>query len=117
MIESFNIDFGNSEVDDIEDVEEYLLGVLEKVENKSNILHCLATIASYKGEIESAIKFYDEILEVDENDPIAHLNLGHFYFSHFEEDEKVKFHFNKYKELEPDSNEIESIETIMNNIS
>ena len=58
-----------------------------------------------------------KLIELNEKDPIAHLNLGHIYYSHFEEDEKVRFHFQKFIELEPHSEEIASIEEILNNLN
>lgn len=116
LIESFNLDFANEAVDDVEEIENYLIEMLDKVESKKNILHCLATIAAFKGEIENSRDYYRQLVILDENDPIAHLNLGHHYYSHSEDDEKVKFHFKKYIELEPESEEIESIKSILENM-
>ena len=50
LIESFNLDFSNGTIDDIEDTENYLVEMLDKIEAKGNILHCLATISAYKGD-------------------------------------------------------------------
>lgn len=116
LIESFNIDFKNGTVDDIEDIENYLIEVLEKVEAKSNILHCLATVSAFRGAIDNSIKYYNELIALDENDPIAHLNLGHLFYSENLDDNKVKLHFMKFIELEPESEEREAIEAILKNI-
>ena len=116
LIESFNLDFGEGIVDDIDETENYLKEMLGKCENKKNILHCLATISSYKGDIETSLKYYKQLVDSDEKDSIAHLNLGHHYYSHTEEDEKVKFHFEKYIELEPESYERESIDAILKSL-
>jgi tetratricopeptide (TPR) repeat protein len=116
LIESFNIEMSNGAVDDIEDIENYLVSILDKVEGKLNILHCLATIYAFKGEFENSIKYYKKIIDLDENDAMAHLHLGHHYYSHTEDDDIVKSHFNKYLELEPESEERESIEEILNNL-
>lgn len=116
LIESFNIEMSNGAVDDIEDIENYLVSILDKVESKSNILHCLATIFSFKGDVENSFESYRKIINFDEDDAMAHLQLGHHYYSHTEDDEKVKIHFNKYIELEPESEERESIEEILNNL-
>lgn len=116
FIESFNLDLDNDSIYDIEETETYLIETLDKVENKTNILHCLATISTYRGNIENAFNYYNKLVDLNENDSIAHLNLGYLFYSHTEEDEKVKFHFKKYMELEPDSAEIESIEETLNNI-
>ena len=116
LIESFNIEMSNGDVDDIEDIENYLVSILDKVEDKLNILHCLATIFSFKGDIENSIEYYRKIIDIDENDAMAHLHLGHHYYSHTEDDDIVKIHFNKYMELEPESEERESIEEILNNL-
>jgi tetratricopeptide (TPR) repeat protein len=113
LIDSFNLDLANGTVDDIADIENYLSEMLEKVESKTNILHCLASISGFRGENENALKFYNDLIELDEKDPIAHLNLGHLYYSHFEDDDKVRLHFQKFKELEPNSEESESIEAIL----
>ncbi|MBU0475124.1 MAG: hypothetical protein KKF62_13300 [Bacteroidetes bacterium] len=117
LIESFNLDFSNESVDDIEDIENYLIEILEKVEVKGNILHCLATISAFKGDIEKTFKYYTELVTLDENDKIAHLNLGHLFYSETEDDEKVKFHFGKFIELEPESDERAAIEAILENIA
>jgi tetratricopeptide (TPR) repeat protein len=117
LIESFNLDIANGEVEDIEETENYLKEMLGRVKNKINILHCLATIAAFKNEIDDAIIYYNQLIEIDENDPIAHLNLGHHYYSHTEDDDKVKLHFNKFLELEPESDERETIEVIINNLA
>ncbi len=116
LIESFNIEMSNGDVDDIEDIEKYLVSILDKVEDKLNILHCLATIFTFKGDIENSIEYYRKIIDIDENDAMAHLHLGHHYYSHTEDDDIVKIHFNKYIELEPESEERESIEEILNNL-
>jgi tetratricopeptide (TPR) repeat protein len=116
LIDSFNLDLANGTVDDIADIENYLSEMLEKVESKTNILHCLASISGFRGEHENALKFYNDLIELDEKDPIAHLNLGHLYYSHFEDDDKVRLHFQKFMELEPNSEEFESIETILKNL-
>jgi len=116
LIDSFNLDLANGTVEDIEDIENYLTEMLEKVESKINILHCLASISGFKGENENALKFYNDLIELNEKDPIAHLNLGHLYYSHFEDDEKVRLHFQKFIELEPNSEEFESLETILKNL-
>lgn len=116
LIESFNLDMSNGTVDDIEDVENYLIDVIEKIETKSNVLHCLATISTFKADTENSFKYYTKLVLLDENDPIAHLNLGHLFYSETEDDDKVKFHFKKYIELEPESEERTAIETILENI-
>jgi tetratricopeptide (TPR) repeat protein len=116
LIESFNLDVRNETVDDIEDIENYLIEVLEKVEAKSNILHCLATISAFKGAIDNSIKYYNELIALDENDPIAHLNLGHLFYSENLDDNKVKLYFKKFIEIEPESEEREAIEAILKNI-
>lgn len=116
LIESFNLAFSNETVDDIEDIENYLIEILDKVEVKGNIFHCLATISAFKGDIENSFKYYTELVTLDENDKIAHLNLGHLFYSETEDDEKVKFHFRKYIELEPESEERSAIEAILGNI-
>lgn len=116
FIESFNLDFGNGSAFDVQGMETYLLETLDKVENKTNILHCLATISAYKGDIENAFKYYNELIDLDENDSIAHLNLGYLFYSHSEDDEKVKLHLTKYMELEPESPEIDSIQETLNNL-
>ena len=116
LIESFNLEMNNGKVEDIEDIEHYLVEILDKVESKSNILHCLATIFSFKGDIESSFEYCKKIIALDENDAIAHSQLGFHYYSHTEDDEKVKFHFKKYIELDPESEELESIEEILKNL-
>ena len=116
LIESFNLDFKNGTVDDIEDIENYLIEVLEKIEAKSNILHCLATISAFRGATDNSIKYYNELIALDENDPIAHLNLGHLFYSENLDDNKVKLHFIKFIELEPESEERKAIEEILENI-
>ena len=116
LIESFNIEMSNGAVDDIEDIENYLVSVLDKVENKLNILHCLATIFAFQGDVENSIIYYKKIIDLDETDAMAHLHLGHHYYSHTEDDDSVRIHFNKYIELEPESEERESIEEILNNL-
>jgi tetratricopeptide (TPR) repeat protein len=116
LIESFNLDLSNGTVDDIEDIENYLIDVVEKIEKKSNVLHCLATISTFKADIENSFKYYTKLVLLDENDPIAHLNLGHLFYSETEEDEKVKFHFKKYIEMEPESSERDAIEAILENL-
>ncbi len=116
LIESFNLDLANGTVEDIEDVENYLVEILEKVESKINILHCLSSIYAFKGDSERAVKFYTNLIELNEKDPIAHLNLGHIYYSHLEDDEKVRLHFQKFIELEPHSEEIAALEEILKNL-
>ena len=116
LIESFNLEMNSGTVDDIADIENYLVEIIDKVERKSNILHCLATISSFKGDIESSFEYCKKIIGLDENDAIAHLQLGYHYYSHTEDDEKVKFHLEKYIELDPESDERESIEEILKNI-
>ena len=116
LIESFNLEMSNGAVDDIDDIENYLVSILDKVEDKINILHCLATIFVFKGDIENSIQYYKKIIDLDETDAMAHLHLGHHYYSHTEDDEIVKIHFNKYLELEPESDERESIEEILNSL-
>jgi len=116
LIESFNIEMSNGAVDDIEDIENYLVSILDKIENKLNSLHCLATIFAFKGDVENSYGYYKKIIDLDENDAMAHLHLGHHYYSHTEDDNRVKIHFNKYIELEPESEERESIEEILNNL-
>lgn len=117
LIESFNIDFSNGIVDDIEDTEKYLVEMLNRVESKGNILHCLATISAYFEKNENIQNYYSQLIDLDENDSIAHLNLGHYYYSNTEDDTKVKYHFEKYLELEPESDECEAIKTILMNIA
>jgi tetratricopeptide (TPR) repeat protein len=116
LIESFNLEMTNGAVDDIEDIENYLVEILDKVGSKSNILHCLATIFAFKGDVENSFEYCKKIIDLDENDSIAHLHLGHHYYSHTEDDEKVKDHFKKFIELEPESEERESIEEILKNL-
>jgi tetratricopeptide (TPR) repeat protein len=113
LIESFNLEMNNGAVDDIEDIENYLVEILDKVESKSNILHCLATIFAFKGDVENSFEYCKKIIDLDENDAIAHLQLGHHFYSHTEDDEKVTFHFKKFIELDPESEERESIEEIL----
>lgn len=117
LIESFNLDVANGAVEDVDETENYLKEMLDKVENKTNILHCLATISAFNGDLEGSANYYTELLEIDKNDPIAHLNLGHHYYSNTEDDAKVKFHFNMLLELEPESEERESIEAILRNLN
>ena len=62
LIESFNIQMNNGAVDDIEDIENYLVEILDKVESKSNILHCLATIFAIKGDVKSSSEYYKKII-------------------------------------------------------
>lgn len=116
VIDSFNIELENGDVEDLVEIEKYLMEALPKVDDKKNILHCLASIASFKGENERAFELYKNLIKEDESDSVAHLNLGHLYFSQTEDDEKVKQHFNKYLELEPDSPERESIESILSSL-
>ncbi|MCB9248589.1 MAG: hypothetical protein H6613_08595 [Ignavibacteriales bacterium] len=116
LIESFNLEMNNGTVDDIEDIENYLVEVVDKVENKSNILHCLATISAFKEDTDSSFEYCNKIIALDENDAVAHLQLGYHYYSNTEDDEKVKFHFKKYIELDPESAEREAIEEILKNI-
>ena len=116
LIESFNIEMSNGTVDDIEDIENYLVSILDKIENKLNSLHCLATISAFKGDVDNSFEFYKKIVDLDQNDAMAHLHLGHHYYTHTEDDEKVKTHFKKYLELEPESEDRESIEEILNNL-
>jgi tetratricopeptide (TPR) repeat protein len=116
LIESFNLEMSNGAVDDIQDIENYLVSILDKIENKLNTLHCLATIFAFQGDIENSFEYYKKIIEIDDNDAMAHLHLGHHYYSNTEDDEKVKIHFKKYLELEPNTEEHESIEEILNNL-
>ncbi|MBI9072526.1 MAG: hypothetical protein JEY94_13070 [Melioribacteraceae bacterium] len=116
LIDSFNIELENGNVEDLEETENYLKDCLDKVEDKNNILHCLASIASFRGEVEDAFDFYKQIVNISEDDIVAHLNLGHLYYSHTEEDNKAKFHFEKYLQLDPDSSDRESIESILENL-
>jgi len=116
LIESFNLDVANGTLEDIEDIENYLIEMLEKVESKTNILHCLASINSLKGDNEKALIYYTNLIELNEKDSIAHLNLGHIYYSYFEDDEKVRLHFQKFIELEPDSEDIDAIKVILANL-
>lgn len=116
LIESFNLEMESGSVEDIEDIQNYLVEVVDKVESKSNILHCLATISAFKGDIESSFEYCKKIIALDENDAIAHLQLGYHYYSNTEDDEKVKFHFKKYIELDPESDERETIQEILKNI-
>jgi tetratricopeptide (TPR) repeat protein len=116
LIESFNLDYSEGIIDDIDDTENYLKEMLGKCEDKKNILHCLATIAAHHNDIESGFDYYKQLVALDEKDAIAHLNLGHHYYSNTEEDEPVKFHFKKFLELEPESPERESIEAILENL-
>ena len=116
LIESFNIQMNNEAVDDIVDIENYLVEILDKVESKSNILHCLATIFAFKGDVKNSSEYYKKIIDIDQKDAIAHLHLGHYYYSHTDEDDKVKIHFKKYIELESESEERQSIEEILNNL-
>lgn len=116
LIESFNLEMNTGNVEDIEDIENYLVEILNKVESKSNILHCLATLFAFKGDIESSFEYCKKIIALDENDAIAHLQLGYHYYSHTEDDEKAKYHFEKYIELDPESIERESIEEILKNL-
>lgn len=115
-IESFNIELANGAIEDIEDTKSYLIDTLAKVENKKNILHCLATIASMGGENEVANEYFEQLVELDDKDAIAHLNLGHYYYSHSEDDEKVKEHFNKYLKLELEGDDRESVLAILENM-
>ncbi|MCF8261191.1 MAG: hypothetical protein K9J12_10480 [Melioribacteraceae bacterium] len=116
LIESFNIEMSNGAVDDIDDIENYLVSIIDKIDNKINSLHCLATISAFKGEVDSSAEYYEKIIKLDENDSMAHLHLGHHYYSNTEDDENVKIHFNKYLELEPKSEERDAIEEILNNL-
>lgn len=117
LIESFNLEMESGTVEDIEDIENYLVDILDKVERKSNILHCLATIFAFKGDVESSFEYCKKIIALDENDAIAHLQLGYHYYTHTDDDEKVKFHFKKYIELDPESEEREAIEEILKNMN
>ncbi len=116
LIESFNLDLSNGVIEDVDDTQNYLIEVLEKVEEKGNILHCLATIATFNEDSENTFKYYNQLVELDEKDSVAHLNLGYYFYSNTDDDEKVKFHFNKFIELEPESDEVEAIEAILKNI-
>ena len=113
LIESFNLDLSNGTIEDVDDTENYLVDILKKVEKKANILHCLATIAAFKNDNENTFKYYNQLIELDEKDSVAHLNLGHYFYSNTDDDEKVKFHFNKFIELEPESDEVEAIKAIL----
>lgn len=116
FIEAFNLGYGDDSAEFVVTLESYLLKVIDKVEDKTNILHCLASISSFKGDTENAFNYYNKLISENENDSIAHLNLGYLYFSHTEDDDKVKIHLNKYLELEPDSPEIDSIKETLENL-
>ena len=61
--------------------------LVDKVENKSNILHCLATISALKGILIVHLNIVTNCA-LDENDAVAHLQLGYHYYSNTEDDEK-----------------------------
>jgi tetratricopeptide (TPR) repeat protein len=116
FIESFNLDVESGQIDDIDEIEAVLNNLAEKLPENLDVLHSLATISSFRNNIDEALDRYQKILDIKENDPIAHLNLGHLYYTHTDEDEKAKQHFNKYLELEPNSIEAESVRSILENL-
>lgn len=115
-IESFNLDIENGQIDDIDETEEILNSLAEKLPENLDVRHSLATISSFRNNIDEALKRYQNILEINNEDAIAHLNLGHLYYTHTDKDEKAKHHFNKYLELEPNSIEAESVRSILENL-
>lgn len=112
--ESFTVSAFNRTDEEIKaDSEEYLTQILEKMPDNISILHSLASLAMENGDGELIEAYYKKIISINPSDSFAHLNLGHFYFADNSDDRLVIEHFEKFLELEPESDEVHEIKSIL----
>ena len=78
---------------------ELLAEISEEIPKNTDVLHCLAGLESERNNTEKARNYYQKIIEVNDNDAIAHLNLGYFYYENSEMQSLAVKHFNRYLEL------------------
>ena len=100
----------------IEDSESYLKQLAEKLPGNIDVLHTLATLSLEQEKFQDAEKYFQKVLFIDPEDKAAHLNLGHLYYQGNSQNGEALKHFNKYLELNPNSEDREEIESIIENL-
>ena len=109
---------GAGDRENFENCVDYLKEIAGQLTNDSEILH---TVASFLIQLNAApeeiASYYEKALVLSESDALAHANLGHLYYHDGDLDEKATLHFKRYLELEPDAEDREQIEMILDEIS
>ena len=99
-----------------EDAAGYLEEILEKTPENTVILHTLASLAMEKGDPDLIEGYYRRIIDLSPNDPVAHLNLGHFYYTDNRDDALAKNHFQRFLSIDPESDEAEQVRKLLTEI-
>jgi Flp pilus assembly protein TadD len=101
----------------VEDSEAYLRQILEILPRSAGIHHALAHFALNDGNLGEAEKHYQNILSLKPDDADAHLNLGYLYYQgDVYQNDRVLKHFQRYLELNPQAEDREAIEAILENL-
>lgn len=94
----------------------YLEEILTQMPDNVTILHTLASLAMEQGDAELVLHYYKRIIELDPNDPVANLNLGHFYFTDNRDDALAKKHFEIFLSIDPESDEADEVRQALEEI-
>lgn len=92
---------------------QYLEQIEKVLPDDVEVLHNLATFSRVNEAENSVVEhYYRKILSIVPEDALAHLNLGYLYYED-SDDISAYHHFKKYLELEPESDQRATIESIM----
>jgi tetratricopeptide (TPR) repeat protein len=97
----------------LDEIENVLIELSEKTPDDTSILHTVASIFSYQGNIDWSIEYFEKILSLDPKDDVAHINLGYLYNELPNEQTKALTHFKEYLALNPDDEDRASIESMI----
>ncbi len=100
-----------------EAAEEYLQVIQNHLTDDTSIMHARANLGVKRGAEPTFIKdLYHNILNIQPQDAIAHLHLGHLYYEDGDSDDKARHHFERFLEIAPEDEESDHIRTILNEL-
>jgi tetratricopeptide (TPR) repeat protein len=87
---------------------------LEKAKNRLNheaqrYHFNLGAVATRNKDYENAVEEFQKVLAYNPNDAKAHYNLGIIYDDYFKNKEKARYHYRAFLELQPASDDAESV--------
>lgn len=108
---------GAGDPEHFENCVEYLKEIAETLTEDGDILHTVATFLNQlNADPAEVVAYYEKLLVLSESDALAHVNLGHLYYNDGDQDALAAKHFKRYLELEPDAEDREQIEMILDEI-
>lgn len=99
-----------------DDVEEYCVEIVTRIPDSIDSLHILTDIERIRGNAKEAIAYIERILTINNDDAIAHLNLGYILYEESDDDAEALGHLRRYLELKPDADDRETIEAMISEL-